>query len=122
MGCDYIVATLLASRGTQTEEEADAFLTPNIKSQLPDPFTALMDMQDAVRRVQEAISKKQKIAIFGDYDVDGACSSAILKRYLKAIGTEALIYIPDRFKEGYGPNSNALIELRRQGYDLVITV
>jgi single-stranded-DNA-specific exonuclease len=122
MGCDYIVANLLASRGIDDEEEADAFLSPSIKNQLPDPFTALMDMQDAVKRVQDAIIKKQKIAIFGDYDVDGACSSAILKRYFKAIGTEALIYIPDRFKEGYGPNSNALIELRRQGYDLVITV
>ncbi len=121
-GYDYTLSALIASRGLSEPEEIDLFLNPSIKRLMPDPLTALLDMDLATKRLYDAIIKKQKIAIFGDYDVDGACSSAMLKKYFAAIGIDALIYIPDRFKEGYGPNSNALINLRRQGYDIVITV
>jgi single-stranded-DNA-specific exonuclease len=79
-------------------------------------------MEIAVERIFEAISKKQKIVIYGDYDVDGATSSAILKKYLRSVGIDSEVYIPDRISEGYGLNSEALLSLRKAGTDLVITV
>jgi single-stranded-DNA-specific exonuclease len=118
-----ILANLLANLSQQEFDfaEIENFLNPTIKSSLPDPFK-LLDMDIAVAKIISVIKQKRKITIFGDYDVDGATSSALLKRFFVAIGVDANIYIPDRILEGYGPNVEALLNLKKQGTDLVITV
>lgn len=115
-----VVARLLAQRKV-TAETADLFLKPTLKNLMPDPFH-LKDMDMAVKRTLLALEHKEKIVIFGDYDVDGATASATLKRYFDAIGADASIYIPDRLAEGYGLNQQALEYLKAQGNTLVITV
>ncbi|MCE3255227.1 MAG: recJ [Rickettsiaceae bacterium] len=118
------VAKILSTRAASDNfdfEEIENFLNPTVKASLPDPFT-LLDMDVAVKKIISAIKNKQKITIFGDYDVDGATSSALLKRFFAAVGVQAGIYIPDRILEGYGPNVEALLNLKKQGTDLVITV
>jgi single-stranded-DNA-specific exonuclease len=122
LGLSPALSSVLASNPTISIEELKAFLNPSIKSLMPNPFESLLDMELAVVRIVTAILQKQKIVIFGDYDVDGATSCAIFKRFLNSIGVNCEIYIPDRIKEGYGPNTNALLELRKKGADLVITV
>lgn len=102
-------------------EEIQNFLEPTIKTHLPDPFS-LLDMNVGAQKIVAAIKNNQKITIFGDYDVDGATSSALLKRFITTAGGNAHIYIPDRILEGYGPNSKALINLKNSGTNLVITV
>lgn len=114
-----VVASLLASRGVASSQVPD-FLEPNLK-QLPDP-DLFKDMDVATERLVKAIKENQKIAIFGDYDVDGSCATAILVRYFRALGLEPLLYIPDRLSEGYGPNPLAFERLKEQGADVVITV
>lgn len=101
--------------------EVEKFLAPKIRDYLPDPYL-LSDMDKAVARITEVILDKKKIAIYGDYDVDGATASALLARFLDHLGVERIIYIPDRIKEGYGVNTEALKYLKSQGADLVITV
>ena len=115
-----IVARLLVARGIQ-EPELESFLNPSLKTLMPDP-SHLKDMDKAVARLVTALQAQQKIAVFGDYDVDGATSSALLKRYFYALGHDITVYIPDRIKEGYGPNPAALSKLKASGHDLVITV
>lgn len=115
-----ILARILVARGVNIENAHD-FLYPLIKSLLPDPFH-LLDMDKAVSRIIRAIKNNEKIAIFGDYDVDGATSSALINRYLRAIGTRSIIYIPDRVDEGYGLNTDALLQLKKNGIDLCISV
>jgi len=115
-----IVGRILTSRGIGADE-VDSFLDPRLNKLLPDP-AHLLDMEKAVVRLVEAVLAKQNIAIFGDYDVDGATSSALLARYFKAVGLPARIYIPDRLSEGYGPNVPAMEKLKKDGVDLVITV
>ncbi len=115
-----IVARLLAIRGVGFDE-VEGFLEPSLKNHLPNP-SVLKDMDKAADRIAKAIINQEKVAIFGDYDVDGATSSALLKRFFKMVGLDVIIYIPDRIKEGYGPNSNALLGLKKSGIDLVITV
>ncbi len=110
-----------SSKADFNVDEIEDFLNPTIKSSLPDPF-ALLDMKEAVAKIISVIKTKQNITVFGDYDVDGATSSALLKRFFQAINVQINIYIPDRILEGYGPNAQALINLRKQGTDLVITV
>ncbi|MEN6543205.1 single-stranded-DNA-specific exonuclease RecJ [Parvibaculum sp.] len=119
-GLPEIVARVLAARGV-APEDCTAYLNPSLKTLLPDP-SSLLDMDRAARRVAEAIMRSEKVAVFGDYDVDGATSSALLKRFFKAVGHDIRIYIPDRIREGYGPNAPALMELRDDGYRLVVTV
>lgn len=114
------VAKLLVSRGIP-EKDMGNYLSPSLKNSLPDP-AHLKDMDKAVARLKDALLKKEKIAVFGDYDVDGATSSALLKRYFQALGMDLTIYIPDRITEGYGPNIKALEHLKKQGNALVITV
>jgi len=97
-----ILSRLIAIRNIKMEE-VKLFLNPRIKNLLPNPFI-LKDMEKAVNRTIKAISKKEKIGIFGDYDVDGATSTAILGNYFKEINQEIEIYIPDRKTEGYGPS------------------
>jgi len=119
-GLPEILGRLLVTRGVKFDE-VEGFLNPAIKTQLPDPST-LKDMDKAAARIADAIINGQKAAVFGDYDVDGATSSALLKRFFKAVGSDLRIYIPDRIQEGYGPNAPALLKLREEGMDLVITV
>ena len=118
-----IVGRILASRGV-TPEGVEAYLNPSLKRDLPDP-SVLKDMDRAAERVADALAAGEKIAIFGDYDVDGATSSALLLRFFRsAEGKEgkARAYIPDRLTEGYGPNLPALLKLREEGVTLVLTV
>ncbi len=119
-GVPEIVARVVAGRGIGIEE-AEAFLNPTLRAALPDP-SLFQDMDKACARLADAVIKNEKIAVFGDYDVDGATSSALFKRFLRAVGRDCLIYIPDRLREGYGPNSAALLGLKEQGVDLVVTV
>ncbi|MBV0899809.1 MAG: single-stranded-DNA-specific exonuclease RecJ [Wolbachia endosymbiont of Fragariocoptes setiger] len=115
-----ILARILAARGFNLEN-VEKFLYPLIKYSLPNPFS-LLDMDKAVLRIVKAINNKEKIAIFGDYDVDGATSSALINRYFTEINVHSIIYIPDRVDEGYGLNTEALLTLKTQGINLCISV
>jgi single-stranded-DNA-specific exonuclease len=120
LGVPEIVGRLLAGRGIGLDEAPD-YLNPTLRAALPDP-SHLLDMDKAVERLCRAIRARESIAVFGDYDVDGATSSALLRRYLRACGLEPIIYIPDRMKEGYGPNGPAMLALSEQGARIVVTV
>jgi single-stranded-DNA-specific exonuclease len=115
-----VVARLLALRGIGLKQAAD-YLAPKLKTLLPDPFV-LKDMETAVARVAAALEAGERIAVFGDYDVDGSTSAALLSDFLAAIGVEPRIYIPDRMTEGYGPSPAAMRVLAAEGARLVITV
>lgn len=117
-GLPEIVARLLCVRGV-TAEEIPGFLNPTLRDHFPDPFS-LAGMEDLTNYLAEAVQEKKKIAIFGDFDVDGATSSAVLYRFLKAVGIEARVYIPGRLTEGYGPNTEALQTLKDDGAQIVI--
>lgn len=119
-GLPEIIGRVLAGRGIAPEDVA-AYLTPSLKTLLPNP-SVLTDMDKAAARVADAIMAGEKIAVFGDYDVDGATSSALLQRFFRAVGSDLRIYIPDRIREGYGPNAPALMTLRDEGIKLIITV
>ncbi len=115
-----IVGRLLAARGVDTEE-VETFLAPTLRALLPDP-SVLTDMDRGAERLARAVMTGERIAVFGDYDVDGATSSALLWRFFRAAGADVTIYIPDRLREGYGPNGAALRRLREQGIGVVVTV
>ncbi|MGL9731642.1 MAG: single-stranded-DNA-specific exonuclease RecJ [Wolbachia sp.] len=115
-----ILARVLVTRGVNVESVGN-FLYPLIRSLLPDPFH-LLDMDKAVCRIIRAINNGENIAIFGDYDVDGATSSALINRYLRTISIRSIIYIPDRVNEGYALNADALLQLKKKGIDLCISV
>lgn len=102
-------------------DHAEKYLDPKIKSLLPDPFH-LKDMDLAVDRLIRAISLKEKICIFADYDVDGATSSALIKNVLRQIRIDSDIYVPDRIAEGYGPSAQAMQKIKDKGTSLIITV
>lgn len=115
-----IEARILAMRQID-EDELEDFLDPKLRNLLPDPMH-LKDMDKGLELASKAVLESKKICIFGDYDVDGATSSALLKRTFRSLGNEVDIYIPDRMKEGYGPNVNAMQKLSKDGTDLIITV
>jgi single-stranded-DNA-specific exonuclease len=115
-----IIGRLLAARGVEVETAA-RFLAPTLRDFLPDP-SLLKDMDKAVARLVRALTTGELIAVFGDYDVDGATSAALIQRFLAAIGCRARLYIPDRQREGYGPNAPALLRLKAEGAGVVITV
>ncbi|RWB20051.1 MAG: single-stranded-DNA-specific exonuclease RecJ [Mesorhizobium sp.] len=119
-GVPDIVARVLAGRGV-TVEQTERFLDPTIRELLPNP-ASLTDMEKAAARLADAIVAGEKVAIFGDYDVDGAASSALLKRFLAHFSVPSEIYIPDRIFEGYGPNPEAMRELISRGAKLIVTV
>jgi single-stranded-DNA-specific exonuclease len=119
-GINPLAAVFLASRGVLGAEEAARFLTDDL-SDLYDPFL-LADMQKAVDRVNLALARDETIAIFGDYDVDGMTSSALLKSFFRTKNRECEIYIPGREEEGYGLNRPAIDCLKARGVDLIITV
>jgi single-stranded-DNA-specific exonuclease len=119
-GISLVLAQLLAARGIDADG-AEAYLKPALKRLLPEP-NALKDMDKAVARVRAAIENGERIAVFGDYDVDGSCSSALMVEFLSAVFTPPRVYIPDRMTEGYGPSANAMQTLKSEGIDLVVTV
>ena len=119
-GLPELIARVLAGRGVG-QDEAMAFLDPTIRGLMPDPHL-LTDCEKAARRLLHAIRKGETVAIFGDYDVDGAASSALLYRFLTHFGVPASIYIPDRIFEGYGPNPTAIGQLIDNGATLIVTV
>jgi single-stranded-DNA-specific exonuclease len=115
-----VVARVLAARDVQLDEAA-LFLNPTLKNMLPDP-AHLLDMQLSVERLTRAIRDGETVGVLGDYDVDGATSSALLVKFFAALGQTIPVYIPDRQNEGYGPNLPALLKLKEQGASVVITV
>ncbi|PJI44015.1 MAG: single-stranded-DNA-specific exonuclease RecJ [Rhizobium sp.] len=119
-GMPELVARVLAGRGVAVDE-APGFLEPSIRNLMPDPYR-LTDCEAAAERLVQAIGRGERVAIFGDYDVDGAASSALLSRFLHHFGIEAEIYIPDRIFEGYGPNPAAIGQLIDRGARLIVTV
>jgi len=119
-GLPELIARVLAGRGVG-QDEAMAFLDPTIRGLMPDPHL-LTDCEKAARRLLNAIRKGETVAIFGDYDVDGAASSALIYRFLTHFGVPASIYIPDRIFEGYGPNPTAIGQLIDNGATLIVTV
>jgi single-stranded-DNA-specific exonuclease len=120
LGLPEIVARVLAGRGVDIAA-APQFLEPRLRDQLPDP-SHLRDMDKAAARLSAAIREDRPIAVFGDYDVDGATSSALLHRFISQAGGRVRVYIPDRIKEGYGPNAEALLRLQAEGAGVVVTV
>lgn len=113
------LARVLVARGV-TSEEAEGFLEPTLRAMLPDP-RALKDMERAAARFLAAVKRREKIAVFADYDVDGGSSAALLLCWLRAIGRDATLYIPDRIDEGYGPNVPAMQALARD-HGLIVCV
>lgn len=116
-GVPEVVARLLCARGV-AKEDVSAFLKPTLKEHFPDPFS-MKGMGDMAEDVAIAIGEGKHFAIFGDFDVDGATSSAVVYRFLKGVGIDAPIYIPDRLSEGYGPNIEALQKLKDDGADIL---
>ena len=120
LGLPEIVGRLLAQRHVDLDH-APLFLAPRLRDLLPDP-SHLRDMEAAAARLVRAVRTGETIAIFGDYDVDGATSAALLTRFFDAVGARSRIYVPDRLREGYGPNSAALRQLQAEGAAVVVTV
>ncbi|HXG93671.1 MAG TPA: single-stranded-DNA-specific exonuclease RecJ [Blastocatellia bacterium] len=120
LGLSELTATLLARRGLSSAETAHKFLNPSIKD-LHDPFL-MRDMREAVSRIIAAAERKEKILIYGDYDVDGTTSTVILKKALSLIGADVSYYIPERLKDGYGLRDDAMERAKEQGYHLIISV
>lgn len=113
------VAAVLARLGV-TEETVDPYLNPKLRDLLPDP-RSLRDMEGAAARLVHAVQRKERIAIFADYDVDGGASAALLLDWVRALGRDATLYVPDRIDEGYGPNAPAMQTLADQ-HDLILCV
>ncbi|WP_146941477.1 single-stranded-DNA-specific exonuclease RecJ, partial [Bacillus licheniformis] len=120
LGITPLAASLLVMRGYDTADKASSFLYGN-DARFHDPYL-LKDMEKAVRRIKQAISDQEKIMIYGDYDADGVTSTTVLLQMLKKCSAQADFYIPDRFKEGYGPNEAAFRGIKESGYSLIITV
>jgi len=117
---DALVDELLLARGVAREDLA-RHRDPKIRDFLPDP-SVFQDMDKGAKRLANAVQNGETIAIFGDYDVDGATSAALLVLLLRRLGAEPMVYIPDRLMEGYGPSGAALVELKNRGATLAITV
>ncbi len=117
---DDIVTQLLLSRGV-ARDDLTRHRNPTLREFLPDPST-FRDMDNAAERIAQAILADETVTIYGDYDVDGATSAALLVRLLRMLGHEAHYYIPDRLLEGYGPSGEALVRLAEEGSSLIVTV
>lgn len=115
-----LLGRILAARDVSIDG-VDTFLDPTIRGLMPDPST-VRDVDKAAARIADAIERREKIAVFGDYDVDGACSSALMQLFFGLHDLGCRIYIPDRLHEGYGPNPNAIRLLSEEGAKLIITV
>jgi len=115
-----LLARILAGRGVEVDE-VEAFLDPTVRRLMPDPHTVTA-MEQAALRLADAMMRSEQVAIFGDYDVDGATASALLARFLRLGGSEPIVHIPDRIFEGYGPNIEAIRALADRGAKLLVTV
>src|SRR6201995_4667890 len=115
-----MLARVLAGREVELDAVED-FLDPTIRKLMPDPYT-VTQMEAAAKRIADAALRGEKVAIFGDYDVDGATSAALLAWHLRHCGLDPLIHIPDRIFEGYGPNTEAVRMLAEKGASLLVTV
>ena len=112
---------LLWDRNLHTQKAIDEFFSPDYDEDLHDPFL-LKDMVKTVKRIEKAAKKREKVAVFGDYDADGICGAVLLAEILKSVEIHPTIYIPDRNKEGYGLNFKAIEEIAKKGTNLIITV
>ncbi len=119
-GQDDLISRVLAGRGV-APEAVERHLDPTLRHLMPDPFV-LTDMEAATGRLRTAVERGERVAIFGDYDVDGACSAALVSEYLEACGCQTIVHIPDRVSEGYGPNVEAMAAFAAEGASLVVTV
>jgi single-stranded-DNA-specific exonuclease len=117
---DSLVDQLLMARGC-AREALESHRAPTIRAFMPDP-SIFRDMDRAAERLAQAVEHQEPVTIFGDYDVDGATSAALLVRLLRDLGLRAGTYIPDRLLEGYGPSADALVRLAEAGASLVVTV
>jgi len=120
LGLPELVGRLLAARGVGLDDAA-SFLEPTLRALMPDPST-LRDMDVAATRLADAVRRGETVAVFGDYDVDGACSGALMVRLLRELGCRVTHYVPDRLNEGYGPNPAAISTLCDRGATLIVTV
>ena len=118
---DDLVKKILAGRGVVADKDVKKFLNPSIKEYMPNP-SVLTDMDVAVRVIADAVQNAERIAIYGDYDVDGITSTAIFVKYLRAIGADVIWHLPTREGEGYGLNNDAIDEIVKMGAKLLITV
>lgn len=121
LGISDVLARILVNRGIASAIDAQSFLTPTLKSNMPDPFL-LKDMDRCIKRILHAIEGGEKITVLADYDVDGVTSAAIFKRFFHQINIDIDLYIPHRIKEGYGPSVAAFREIKSRGTSLVVTV
>jgi single-stranded-DNA-specific exonuclease len=119
-GVSELLARVVAGRGVEVDDVA-GYLDPSLRTLLPDPYV-VTDMEAAAVRIADAVVRGESIAIFGDYDVDGATSAALLASFLRSAGADPLIHIPDRIFEGYGPNVGAIQSLADRGARLLVTV
>ena len=119
-GVPELLARVLAGRGVEPED-VEAYLDPTVRRLMPDPHV-LTAMQAASERIAEAIVRQESVAIFGDYDVDGATAAALLAGYLRMSGLDPIVHIPDRIFEGYGPNVDAIRSFAERGATLLVTV
>ena len=119
-GLDRTRAALLAGRGV-AGEDAQAYLNPSLKSNMPDPST-LADMDKAAARILDAVEADERVVLFSDYDVDGGTSAAQMIRWGRGLGYEFGLHVPDRIRDGYGPSRQAFEVLKGQGTDLVVTL
>ncbi|WP_375462658.1 single-stranded-DNA-specific exonuclease RecJ [uncultured Methylobacterium sp.] len=119
-GLPELLARVLAGRGVRPDQSA-AYLKPRLRDLMPDP-ACLLDMEVAAKRLARAVRRGESVAVFGDYDVDGAASAALLAGYLRALGVPTRIHIPDRITEGYGPNVAAVTALAGEGATLLVCV
>ena len=117
---DDIVTQLLLARGV-ARDDLPRHRSPSLRAFLPDP-SEFADMDLAAERIAEAVLARETVTVYGDYDVDGATSAALLIRLFRMLGHEARHYIPDRLLEGYGPSGEALVRLGAEGSSLVVTV
>ena len=120
-GADDLLKNVLAGRGIISDADTKQFLNPSIKDYMPDP-SVLMDMDRAAKIIADAIQNHQKIAIYGDYDVDGITSTAVFVKYLQALGINVVWHLPTREGEGYGLNNDAIAEIVKDNVNLMITV
>jgi single-stranded-DNA-specific exonuclease len=120
MTLDALVDELLLARGV-ARDDLERHRKPTIRDFLPDP-SCFQDMDKGAKRLADAVAADEKVAIFGDYDVDGATSAALLMLLLRRLGADPMVYIPDRLMEGYGPSGAALVELKERGAGLAVTV
>ena len=120
LGMDDLIDELLLARGVE-REDLQRHRDPRIRDFLPDP-SCFQDMDKGAKRLADAVQNGETIAIFGDYDVDGATSAALLVLLLRRLGAEPMVYIPDRLMEGYGPSGKALVELKANGASVAVCV